>query len=737
MIDARCDAQVEIARLLRESEVQREKVYSSEARYRSLVDATASVVWRAAPDGSLLEAPGGSTFAGRDDQALCGWNWIDFVHPDDREIVLDLWNRSISEGKPLRSEHRLLTPSGEYRWVCVRGVPVFDSGLVLLEWVGTVIDIHDERNKTNALVESRWRLTEELAAARRIQLISTALVHADDEQGLFDQILDAAVAVMHSDFASIQIVAPPALAGEPERLQLLGNRGFTPEAAAHWKWVTGECPTSCGEALVQQERCIIPDVEKVDYPESSRELEYFRACGIRSCQTTPLVTRAGKLVGMVSTHWRWPHVPSAAELGRFDVLARLAADFIEYRRSTTEREQLLAMTEHARQEAESANKAKDEFLAVLSHELRSPMNAMLGWLHILKTAGKHDPDIVARAADTIERNIQVQAQVINDLLDVSRIMSGKLQLEQERVDVGAVLMSSAESLRPSAEGKKVALRLFVEREADTIGDAARLQQVVVNLLGNAIKFTPASGVVTATVDVVDSEIRLVVEDTGPGIAPEFLPHLFERFRQADSSTTRRHGGLGLGLAIVKNVVELHGGRVGAESEGAGRGARFTVTLPRAERRMPKSVVHNGHRAPVRSTNGLASVDVLVVDDDADSRAALELAFEESGAQVRTAASVRQALDAYTAHPPDILISDVGMPGEDGYVLIRAIREREEGRGRHTFAIAVTGFAARQDRETALRAGFDEHVAKPVDPGVLFECVRVLEASRANGLSARL
>jgi CheY-like chemotaxis protein len=236
-----------------------------------------------------------------------------------------------------------------------------------------------------------------------------------------------------------------------------------------------------------------------------------------------------------------------------------------------------------------------------------------------------------------------------------------------------------------------------------------------------------------TVDGTETLARIIVEDNGSGIAPEFLPHLFERFRQADSSTSRRHGGLGLGLAIVKNLVELQGGTIVAESGGIGRGARFVVTLPRTEKRTPKSVPVARQIAYHPPASGLSAVDILLVDDDADSRSALELAFEARGAHVRTAASVRQALEAYGVRPPDVLISDIGMPGEDGYTLIREIRDLEDGRGRRTFAIAVTGFAGRQDREAALRAGFDEHVAKPVEAEVLFDCVRALEASRDNGL----
>lgn len=401
-----------------------------------------------------------------------------------------------------------------------------------------------------------------------------------------------------------------------------------------------------------------------------------------------------------------------------------------------EREQLLKIAERARGEAEGANQAKDEFLAVLSHELRSPMNAMLGWLRILKTAGTRDPDLVGKAVVTLERNIWVQAQVINDLLDVSRILSGKLQLDEERLELSALMTGCVESLRPLAEGKQVALRLNVKHDdVEIIGDSARLQQVVSNLVGNAIKFTDAGGFVTVTLDRGDATATLTVEDTGQGIAAEFLPHLFERFRQADSTASRRHGGLGLGLSIVKHIVTLHEGQVAAESAGVGRGSRFSVVVPLAGARQRVAFRVSSAAAPPVDA-ALPPLNVLLVEDDADTRHALELTLEEHGSRVRSAASVRQALEAYNTRPPDVIISDIGMPGEDGYVLIRAIRELEEGRNHRTLAIAMTGFASRQDHETALRAGFDEHIPKPVEPDVLFERLRVLAASRGHDSGGR-
>ena len=397
----------------------------------------------------------------------------------------------------------------------------------------------------------------------------------------------------------------------------------------------------------------------------------------------------------------------------------------------TQLRELLTIAEHARAEAEKANRTKDEFLAMLSHELRSPMNAMLGWIRILKTAGARDTDLVRRAVETIERNIVVQAQTVNDLLDMSRILSGKLQLEKGRVEFAGLVAGCIQSLKPSAEDKQIALRLDVKgEELDVLGDEARLQQVVANLLGNAIKFTDAGGFVTVTLEREGASASLVIEDTGQGIAPDFLPHLFERFTQADTGSTRTHGGLGLGLSIVKNIVFLHGGRIAADSAGLGRGARFSVVLPLADARQ-RAALRRSPSKPVVDDGTLGTLDVLLVEDDADTREALQIVLQNHGSRVRSVASVRQALEAYDAHAPDLVISDVGMPGENGYVLIRAIRDHEEGRSHRTLAIAITGFASREDHAAALRAGFDEHVAKPVEAGDLLDRVRVLAASRTE------
>jgi PAS domain S-box-containing protein len=396
----------------------------------------------------------------------------------------------------------------------------------------------------------------------------------------------------------------------------------------------------------------------------------------------------------------------------FDIDAR--------KRAEAEREELLGV-------AERANRAKDEFLAVLSHELRSPMNAMLGWVRLLELE-RADPEFVLRAAETLKRNIDVQSQVINDLLDVSRIVSGRFEIESGRLNLEELVRHCVDSQQPSAQGRRIDLQLELVPGAVAVsGDPVRLQQAVANLLGNALKFTPAGGSVRVSVGRADGRARLCIEDSGVGIAPDVVPRLFERFWQAESSTTRRHGGLGIGLSIVKTIVELHGGEVHAESEGIGRGARFVVTLPLADADEPSVARTLSVERPQAGGEVPPTLEILLVDDDEDTRDALSLVLGRRN-RVRAVASVAEALEAYRTRRPDVLISDIGMPDQDGYALIRAIRDLEEGRSGRTFALAMTGFAGHRDHEMALRAGFDDHVAKPVDSAVLIERVRALAAS---------
>ncbi|HEX7174822.1 MAG TPA: PAS domain S-box protein [Pyrinomonadaceae bacterium] len=374
----------------------------------------------------------------------------------------------------------------------------------------------------------------------------------------------------------------------------------------------------------------------------------------------------------------------------------------------------------AAEELREANRLKDEFLATVSHELRTPLTAIMGWAHMLRT-GHFAGASADKALETIERNARTQAQLIDDLLDVSRIITGKLRLDVRSIDPNSFIEPAIEALMPAAEAKGVRVQKIMDTGVDSVsGDPVRLQQIVWNLLANAIKFTPKGGRVQVRLERVNSHVEIAVSDNGAGIAPEFLPYVFDRFRQADQRTSRQHGGLGLGLAIVRHLVELHGGAVRAESPGEGQGATFTVLLPVAPVYRNTGVderVHPASRDTLPSYDcpeRLDGLKVLVVDDELDARELLRVGIGHCGAEVRTASSVQEALEAIENERPDLLISDIGMPGEDGYELIRRVRELPAENGGRVPAIALTAYARTEDRLQALRAGYQMHVPKPVE-----------------------
>jgi signal transduction histidine kinase len=398
---------------------------------------------------------------------------------------------------------------------------------------------------------------------------------------------------------------------------------------------------------------------------------------------------------------------------------------IALQRAEEERRQLLEREQQARMQAQAANRAKDEFLATLSHELRTPLNAILGWSRLL-ASGHLDGATARRAVEIIERNTRLQAQLIEDLLDISRIVTGKLRLDFRTVDVRTIAEGAIEAVRTTAEGRGIVLECDLAAADELIlCDPGRMQQVVWNLLSNAIKFTPPSGRVNVRVWRDDGLVTVQVSDTGAGIQPDFLPHVFDRFRQQDPATTRKYGGLGLGLSIVRHLVELHGGTVTASSEGEGRGATFTVTVPVAPARTVESTTEQlAASEAIGQLPSLAGLRVLVVDNEADARALVATVLERCGARVRTAPSAVEALALIQREPPDVLISDIAMPGEDGYDLIRKVRALD-GTARQLPAAALTAFATASDRARALLAGYQAHLPKPVEPSELAAVVAAL------------
>jgi PAS domain S-box-containing protein len=456
------------------------------------------------------------------------------------------------------------------------------------------------------------------------------------------------------------------------------------------------------ERLPQIERALAGETVRFEYPMR------HDALGPRDTETT--------------------YVPDFADDGRtvrgfvvlvYDVSDRTAAE--------RERERLLAGERAARAEAERAGRMKDEFLATLSHELRTPLNAILGWSQVVRR-NPADAAGLAEGLAVIERNARTQAQIIEDLLDMSRIVSGKVRLDVQRIDLAAAVRAAVETVKPAADAKAVRLQVVLDPHAGPVsGDANRLQQVFWNLLSNAVKFTPRGGRVQVLLERVNSHIEVAVVDTGEGISPEFLPHVFDRFRQQDGSTTRRHGGLGLGLAIVKQLVELHGGTVRAKSAGAGQGSTFTVDLPltvvhpeeppAAERRHPRRGTGAASDVPDLCAL-LAGVRVLVVDDEPDARALVKRVLEDCGAVVTAVGSAAEAVPRVAADRPDVLVSDIGMPDEDGYALIRRVRALGPESHGDVPALALTAYARSEDRVRAVYAGFQSHVPKPVEPDEL-------------------
>jgi PAS domain S-box-containing protein len=417
------------------------------------------------------------------------------------------------------------------------------------------------------------------------------------------------------------------------------------------------------------------------------------------------------------------HIVGASKIARDTTIVK------EYERV---RNELLERERAARIEAERSNHMKDDFLATLSHELRTPLNAILGYTQLLRK-GKASQEEALSFLEIIERNARSQTQIIEDLLDLSRIISGKIRLDVQRVDLATVVASAIEAVRPLSQAKKQQLTAVLDPLGGLVrGDPSRLQQVIWNLLSNAIKFTATGGKVQVALERVNSHVEIIVSDTGAGINPDFLPHLFERFRQENASSSRRHGGLGIGLAIVKELVELHGGTIRAKSPGPGRGSTFIVGLPLSvmHEDIEPGVTQRHPKTPsLTSENSddidLSGIRVLVVDDEPDARQLIARILESCGAEVHIAASLPEALAQMKQHIPHALISDLGLPDNDGFDLIRSIRALDPDKGGKVPAAALSAFARAEDRRRAIIAGFRTHIAKPVEPAELIAVVASL------------
>ena len=536
------------------------------------------------------------------------------------------------------------------------------------------------------------QLQTELADARLLHDISAMLIDEDQIGELFQKLVDVATSIMRSDYGSIQRYDP-----ERGALHMIAHCGLNDEALAYFEWVHAGRATTCGRALDLCERVVAADFETTDFIARGADAVEFRKAGVRAAQSTPLLTRSGRLVGMITTHWTRPCVPNERDLRLLDIVARQAADLIERNMSAE------ALREQAGRLVE-ADRYKNEFLATLAHELRNPLAPMRTGLSVLKIGkAEQTPRVLAM----MERQLGHMVRLIDDLLDVSRISRGMIHLKPARIELGAVIDSAVETARPLINVARHRFSITMPGNVVWLhGDATRVAQIVSNLLNNAAKYTPPGGQIELVAELAGGEVLVRVVDNGIGIPPGMLPKIFELFAQVDGGAERSQGGLGVGLALARRLAEMHGGALDATSGGDQGGSVFTLRLPLAQALPAEPVA----QAVAASAQGPAA-RVLIVDDNADAAETLALLLEELGHTTRVVVESREALAAALAFQPDVAFLDLGMPHLDGYQLARALRAAP-GLAQLRLA-ALSGWGTDEDREKTRQAGIDHHLTKPV------------------------
>jgi PAS domain S-box-containing protein len=624
------------------------------------------------------------------------------IHPDDGPAVLAALQSSAQAGGIYEAEFRVLWPDGQLRWLTGAGRGRLGPDGRVARIYGVNADITDRKRAEAALREvHERRLAEEQAHAARLQRLnvaSLAVNAAPSRAELLERIIAEACAVLDARRAVVTLIP----GGDWARAEALG--ATVADGVATVERLEILDGATLARRVCDERRAIRLTAEEPGAlgPDDPGE----------SMLAAPLLGRDGSCLAVLQLYGEGRGAFGAADEALLQQLAQIAAVALENRT-------LYEQERAARAEAEEASRLKDEFLATVSHELRTPLTALLGYAQLLQSR-KRDEAYVARTVERIVRSARAQAQITEDLLDVARIVSGKLRIEPRPLDLLTVVEAAVETIRPTVEAKGQRLLLDLQPDAGAvIGDAGRLQQVVWNLLSNATKFTPPGGRVAVLLERAGREARLTVSDSGQGISPAFLPFIFERFRQADSSSQRSQNGLGLGLSIVRHLVELHGGTVTAHSSGAGEGATFTVLLPTSARGPADLLPHapdeaDGEHCPPE----LRGLRVLVVDDQPDILDLLGEMLLPCAVAVRSCDSARAAYEALRSWRPDILVSDIAMPGEDGYWLIRAVRELPPEAGGATPAVALTAYVRMEDRLRVLKAGYQQYVPKPVEPAEL-------------------
>ncbi len=606
------------------------------------------------------------------------------------------------------------------------------EGVVISVLGGTLLRNAEQAERARATaVRQEHQIREEANVVETLHRIGLSLASEREQEKLVQAVTDATTSLAGAQFGAFfyNVVAP-----DGESYTLYTISGVPRERFANFPMPRNTAvfaPTFAGEGVVRLDDVTQDPRYGKNAPYHGMPLGHLP---VRSYLAVPIVGRDREVLGGLF----FGH----AEPGRFTErhervvvgLASYAAVAMQNAALYAKLEDAVREEQEARARVEAANRTKDEFLATVSHELRTPLTPILAWARLLRDRTL-PPETARRAVETIERAARSQAQLVEDLLDVSRIISGKLRLDIRKIEVGPVIEAAIESLRLAAEAKGVHVEVALGERAGLVSaDPERIQQVVWNLLSNAIKFTPRGGHVRISTGREASSVAIEVRDTGQGISPAFLPHVFERFQQADAGTTRAHGGLGLGLAIVRHMVELHGGTVRVASAGEGKGTTFNVTLPLAAVQSVAGVP-DGDRgsaaAPFAASARLAGLKILVVDDERDTVDTIAAVLELSGARTQGALSAGEGLARLVEWRPDVLISDIGMPGEDGLSLIRRIRDLPATAGGLTPAVALTAYARVEDRIRVLAAGFQMHVAKPVEPAELIATIESVRAGDAE------
>jgi PAS domain S-box-containing protein len=714
-------------RLRRAAEMEAQQAHEMQVerrRLRELFESIPGVVWetRGKPDSSQrveYVSDYVETMLGykAEEWTLRPDFWLELVHPDDRERAAAVAAEKFATGQPGENEFRWRTKDGRTIWVLARSATITDEHGTPIGMRGVTFDITQRKE-----VEQRLALLAEISTTglRTLPFDELASLIA---RRTAEVVGEYCIIRMFRE-GRLEAVASAHSAAEAEPVvRAMASQGSLDEINTFYADIVRN-PRTVVENDLSEDSFAHVDRTGVE--------ELFQRYRPRRTILAPLVSQ-GTFVGTLAIGRAGGQPFTAADAQFAEAIASRASLAFENGRLVEAARRDAEEAQLARAEAEEAGRVKDEFLATLSHELRTPLNAILGWAHMLRDP-QLLPDRRQSAIDTILRNAQSQEQLISDILDVQRIMAGKIRLNLRSVDLGNVVRAAAETVQPSADTKAVRLQLVLDLDTPQItGDPDRLQQVVWNLLSNAIKFAPQGGHVQVRLLRAGDDCELVVEDDGPGINAEFLPHVFERFRQADSSTTRSHKGLGLGLAIVRSLVEMHGGSIAAANTAApGTGAVFTIRLPR-EATAP--AVAEGVSVGRESmwdgdTPSLDGLRVLVVEDDSDGRELLGAILLRCGADVTLTASVAEALAAFEERRFDVLVSDIEMPEEDGYTLIRRIRTLASDRGGEIPAAALTAYASASDRMRVLGAGFNIHVAKPVQPAEIAIVVASL-AGRHN------